>query len=416
MPRFLIIFAIAACYFVFAILLNSVGTVILQSINSFDIGKADASLLEGYKDLPIAIVSFLVASIIPRIGYRFALLLALFSVSLVCLITPIMSEFWAIKLLFATIGTAFAFVKVSVYSIIGQLSPDTKSHSSLLNTIEGIFMVGVLSGYWVFSFYIDGDNPSSMNWLNVYYPLAGVIIITALVVLIAPIEKPPAKDTATSVVQDFIEMLKLTYQPLVLVFVISVFMYVLIEQGVGTWLPTFNSKVLLLPADISVQITSIFAAMIAIGRLGAGFILRKVHWYFFLNICLIGMGAILLLTLPLASNIQASPINSLFDAPIAAFLIPLVGLMMAPIYPVINSVILSSLAVSKQSQMTGLIIVFSALGGTTGSMITGALFDKVGGQKAFYLILLPIALLIISLGVFRKLSKNMESQSKAANV
>ncbi len=77
MPRFLIIFAIAACYFVFAILLNSVGTVILQSINSFDIGKADASLLEGYKDLPIAIVSFLVASIIPRIGYRFALLLAL---------------------------------------------------------------------------------------------------------------------------------------------------------------------------------------------------------------------------------------------------------------------------------------------------------------------------------------------------
>ncbi len=327
-----------------------------------------------------------------------------------------MSEFWAIKLLFAAIGTAFAFVKVSVYSIIGQLSPDTKSHSSLLNTIEGIFMVGVLSGYWVFSFYIDGDNPSSMNWLNVYYPLAGVIIITALVVLIAPIEKPPAKDTATSVVQDFIDMLKLTYQPLVLVFVISVFMYVLIEQDVGTWLPTFNSKVLLLPADISVQITSIFAAMIAIGRLGAGFILRKVHWYFFLNICLIGMGAILLLTLPLALNIQASPINSLFDAPIAAFLIPLVGLMMAPIYPVINSVILSSLALSKQAQMTGLIIVFSALGGTTGSMITGVLFDKVGGQKAFYLILLPIALLIISLGVFRKLSKNMESQSKAANV
>ena len=105
--------------FVFVILLNSVGTVILQSINSFDISKAGASVLEGYKDLPIAVVSFLVASIIPRIGYRFALLFALFTVSLVCMITPILAEFWAIKLLFATIGTAFAFVKVSVYSIIG---------------------------------------------------------------------------------------------------------------------------------------------------------------------------------------------------------------------------------------------------------------------------------------------------------
>lgn len=414
MPRFLIICAIAACYFVFAILLNSVGTVILQSINSFDISKSDASLLEGYKDLSIAIVSFLVASVIPRIGYRFALLLALFSVSLVCLLMPILAEFWAIKLLFATIGTAFAFVKVSVYSIIGQLSPDTKSHSSLLNTIEGIFMVGVLSGYWVFSFYIDGDNPSSMNWLDVYYPLAALIIITAVVVMIAPIAKPPPKAKSTSIFQDFVDMIKLAYQPLALVFVISVFLYVLIEQGVGTWLPTFNSKVLLLPADISVQITSIFAAMIAIGRLGAGVILRRVNWYPFLNVCLIGMGSILLLTLPLASDIQVSTVNSLFDAPAAAFLLPLVGLMMAPIYPVINSVILSSLEVSKQAQMTGLIIVFSALGGTTGSMITGALFEKIGGQQAFYLILIPIILLIISLSLFNKLSKNMMSQAANA--
>jgi fucose permease len=412
MPRFLIIFAIAAVYFVFAILLNSVGTVILQSLNSFDISKPQASLLEAYKDLPIAIVSFLVASVIPRIGYRFALLLALVSVMLVCLMTPVLAEFWAMKLLFATIGSAFAFVKVSVYSIIGQLSPTTKSHSSLLNTIEGIFMMGVLSGYWVFSFYIDGDNPSAMDWLNVYYPIAGIIIVTALVVLIAPIEKPPAKTQATSVIQDFVDMLKLTYQPLVLVFVISVFMYVLIEQGVGTWLPTFNSKVLHLPADISVQITSIFAAMIAIGRLSAGLILRKVHWYPFLNTCLLGMGAILLISLPLASNIQPTPINSIFDAPLAAFLIPLVGLMMAPVYPVINSVILSSLALSEQAQMTGLIVVFSALGGTTGSMITGALFAKVGGQQAFYLILIPIVMLIASLYVFRQFSKDMTLEVK----
>lgn len=273
-------------------------------------------------------------------------------------------------------------------------------------------MMGVLSGYWVFSFYIDGDNPSAMDWLNVYYPIAGIIIVTALVVLIAPIEKPPAKTQATSVIQDFVDMLKLTYQPLVLVFVISVFMYVLIEQGVGTWLPTFNSKVLHLPADISVQITSIFAAMIAIGRLSAGLILRKVHWYPFLNTCLLGMGAILLISLPLASNIQPTPINSIFDAPLAAFLIPLVGLMMAPVYPVINSVILSSLALSEQAQMTGLIVVFSALGGTTGSMITGALFAKVGGQQAFYLILIPIVMLIASLYVFRQFSKDMTLEVK----
>ncbi|XQF91495.1 hypothetical protein ACOBV8_21715 (plasmid) [Pseudoalteromonas espejiana] len=51
------------------------------------------------------------------------------------------SDFYMFKVLFAAIGCGFAVVKVSVYSIIGQVTDDANSHSSLLNTIEGIFMV-----------------------------------------------------------------------------------------------------------------------------------------------------------------------------------------------------------------------------------------------------------------------------------
>ena len=57
-------------YFVFAILLNSVGTVILQIQNNYGVSQGDASVLEAFKDLSIAIVSFLVASYIVRIGYK----------------------------------------------------------------------------------------------------------------------------------------------------------------------------------------------------------------------------------------------------------------------------------------------------------------------------------------------------------
>ena len=56
-----ILFALFLIYFVFAILLNSVGTVILQVINNYGVSKSGASVLEGFKDLPIAVVSFLVA-------------------------------------------------------------------------------------------------------------------------------------------------------------------------------------------------------------------------------------------------------------------------------------------------------------------------------------------------------------------
>ncbi|WP_238531697.1 hypothetical protein [Nitritalea halalkaliphila] len=60
-PSVLIRAALIVNYMVFAVLLNSVGAVILQVQRSFDVSKADASVLEGFKDLPIAIFSFLVA-------------------------------------------------------------------------------------------------------------------------------------------------------------------------------------------------------------------------------------------------------------------------------------------------------------------------------------------------------------------
>jgi fucose permease len=406
MSRLLVIAAIAISYYVFAILLNSVGTVILQSINSFDITKPQASTLEGFKDLSIAAVSFLVASFIPRVGYKLAMLLGLALVALACALTPSVASFWFIKLLFACIGTAFALVKVSVYAIIGQLSSSTKAHSSLMNTVEGIFMLGVLSGYWVFAWFIDPTNDASLSWLNVYYLLAALVALTFVIVMLAPI-KPVENAHATSTVTAFVDMLKLAYKPLVLVFIFSIFLYVLIEQGIGSWLPTFNKEVLGLPTQVSIQITSIFAIALAVGRLTAGAVLTRMHWYPFLNICLAGMAVVMLLSLPLAENVAGEDISHWFDAPLAAFLIPLIGLMMAPIYPVINSVMLSALPQEKHAPMTGLIVVFSALGGTTGSIVTGFVFDAVGGQQAFYLSLVPISILVVTLFFFKKSSSSL---------
>ncbi len=402
MSRLITIAAIAASYFVFAILLNSVGTVILQSIHSFDISKPEASTLEGFKDLSIAFFSFFVASIIPRIGYKITLLVGLSIVTLACLITPLVANFTVIKLLFACIGISFALVKVSVYSIVGQLSPSVKAHSSLLNTIEGIFMLGSLSGYWLFSFYVEGNQAGATDWLNVYYPLAGMTLLTLVLVAWSSIANDDHHQMQKGIFSGFIAMVKMSYQPLVLVFVLSIFLYVLIEQGIGTWLPTFNNEVLGLANNVSVQITSIFAAALAIGRLLAGQVLRVVNWYPFLNFCLAAMAVIIILLLPLAEHSTNQGVTSVLDAPLVAYLLPLIGLMMAPIYPVLNSVMLSSLPKAKHAAMTGLIVVFSALGGTTGSIITGFTFQAFGGQSAFYLSLIPMLLILICLYFFQK--------------
>ncbi|ALQ56543.1 MFS transporter [Pseudoalteromonas issachenkonii] len=400
MSKIKITLAIAASYFIFAILLNSVGTVILQAINTLGVSKTEASVLEGFKDLSIAIMSFVVASFIPRLGYKLAMLLALIVVAIACLSTAVISDFYMFKVLFAAVGCGFAVVKVSVYSIIGQVTEDANSHSSLLNTIEGIFMVGVLSGYWVFTAFIDPVDSNA--WLNVYYVLAALTLLVIISVVIAPIKPAIKGQKSNSGWNDFIAMLKLTYQPLVLIFIISAFLYVLIEQGVGTWLPTFNNQVLQLPVAISIQLASIFAAALAFGRLVAGQVLKHIHWFVVLSCCLVAMAALIIITLPLTENLPKSEVNSLFDAPLAAFVLPLIGFFMAPIYPVLNSVMLSALQKHKHAAMTGLIVVFSALGGTTGSVITGYVFEHFSGQYAFYLSLVPISLIFISVIIFKK--------------
>ena len=148
---------------------------------------------------------------------------------------------------------------------------------------------------------------------------------------------------------------------------------------------------------------SILAAAIALGRLLAGLILKKIDWLAMLVSCLICAAAIVLITVPMTRNISGNPVNNIADIPLVGFAFPLIGLFLAPVYPAINSVILCNLPVHQHASMSGLIVVFSALGGTTGSIITGHVFGAYGGQTAFYLSLVPIAILIILLFIFKKL-------------
>lgn len=398
-----ILFILFLIYFVFAILLNSVGTVILQIINNYGVSKGAASVLEGFKDLPIAVVSFLVASFLPRLGYKKAMLTGLAIVTLACLAMPLVPGFATAKLLFGAVGVAFALVKVSVYSTLGLVATSPRHHAGIMNTLEGFFMVGVLCAYWVFGWFIDSANPRSTSWLNVYWLLAALCAVTfVLLALTAFDESLAALPAERTPAQDFAAMLKLFFKPLVCIFVITAFLYVLIEQSVGTWLPTFNNEILKLPAAMSVQVTSIFAACLALGRLSAGVVLRRLHWYPVMNVCLLGMGAVVLLALPLTHDIALDPDVTWASAPAAAYLFPLIGLFMAPIYPGINSVMLSSLPQHQHSAMTGLLVIFSALGGTTGSMITGYVFGAFSGHFAFYLTLVPIAVVLVMLYFFRR--------------
>lgn len=391
-------------YFVFAILLNSVGTVILQVQRNFGVAEGSASILEAFKDLSIAGASFLLASYIARIGYKNSMLVALGFVTLACLLMPSLPSFAMTKLLFAVVGVSFALIKMSVYATIGLVTTNAKEHASFMNFIESFFMIGILTGYFVFSAFVDDAHPESTAWLQVYYLLAGIAALAFILLWTTRLDEsavtpPESKPLA----QDFAEMFKLAIMPVVLVFVACAFIYVLIEQSIMSWLPTFNSKVLHLPTSLSIEMASILAASTAVGRFLAGIVLRRVHWFMVLLGCLVCAGALVLIAIPLARQAADQTITGWGDAPVAVYIFPLIGLFLAPIYPAINSVILTTLPVNRHAVMSGLIVIFSALGGTTGSIITGQIFQHYGGETAFYFSLVPMTILLVCLFFFNRI-------------
>lgn len=405
-------------YFVFAILLNSVGTVILLMQTSFGITKGEASYTEPFKDLSIAIVSFLVTSFITRIGYKKAMLIALGFVTLVSFIMPFTSSIFMVRFLFAAVGASFALIKMSVYGAIGLVTKNEKEHISFMNFIESIFGVGIVVSYFIFPLFVDKNNPASTSWLNVYYLLGGISLIAFLLLLSSPLDESASKTTTKeNLANDFGKMFRLFIVPLVLVFLLCAFLYVLLEQSIMSWLPTFNNDVLKLNAVLSIRMASILSAAIALGRFLAGLVLQRIKWIYVLATCLIMAACIVYFGLPqidtFLHNHKGSAISRLEDVPMIAFIFPLIGLFLAPIYPAINSVILSSLPKPQHGLMSGLIIVFSALGGSFGSVITGHVFQAYGGQEAFFFSLVPIIALLIALIVFYILQRKATIKQKS---
>ena len=407
MQKFKVKLSLYINYFVIGLMLNSVGIVILQVIVHYNVSESAASVLEAFKDLSIAIFSFLFASYIPKFGYKRSMLTALLVVTAASLGMRFFDGFLMSKILFAATGFSFGLIKVSAYSTVGLVTENSDEHASVMSVLEGVFMVGVLSGYWIFGFFIGEGTPGSDSWLNTYWVLVGLCLIAFFNLLTVKLDESEVqkKEEKYSVVHEFIEMFALIRFPLVLIFIFSAFLYVLIEQSIQTWLPTFNKSILQIPNDISVQIVSIFAGAVAFGRIASGYFIKKFSWMKVLTTVIICAMLLVILVLPITRGIEVGSINSWTEVPLAGFLLPMIGFFLGPIYPALNSSVLSVLPKHRQSAMSGLIVIFSALGGTTGSLITGYIFSAFSGQTAFYFTLVPMGILFTVLFFYSNLRK-----------
>lgn len=384
-------------YFVLAILLNTVGIVIAQVIEDYQVSRLTAGTLEAFKDLTIMFVSFALASFVPKFGYRKILIYGLIALTLGCMIIASITEYWAAPILYTITGASFALMKVAVYSTVGLITESQQEHTGFMNVLEGVFMTGSLTGPLIFSVMI-----SLSHWNNTYWVISVLTLLSLVLILFTNIDESAVNEEAKK--SNFIKMFALLKYPMVWVFIICAFLYVMIEQSFGTWLPTFNREIFQLSPAQSASFLSIYAGSIALSRFLAGYLSKRFSW---LNIQLIYLVGAFLLTFIILINTIGFTTNgheNWYQAPPLAFVFSMVGFFIGPIYPTICSIVLSKLERERHSSMTGLIIIFSALGGTSGSMIIGLFSQNFSVHNAFFFPLVPITLLAFMLIPYKKLS------------
>lgn len=392
---------------VFATVLNSVGIVVERSISEWGIAKSVGGTLEGCKDLTIAFTSLLLASQVPRLGYRRVMMTGLAAVALICTVLASVQQFWPVPLLFIICGASFALVKVAVYASVGIYAQDKAQHAAMMNRLEGIYQVGALVAPLVFSWMIRRG-----NWISTYWFVACLAALAFTVWIFTTLQAPepeergtglnptepgdetPVKPPSARSKGGLADVKGLLRRPVVLVFLVCAAVYVMIEQSIGTWLPTFNSEVFKLEPEKAATMLSFYFGSLALSRFLFGFFVKRIS-AFVLQLLYLAVAFTLVVTVLMLTRGGSGP----------AFLplvLAMVGFFIGPIYPTLNSMMLSQLDKSLHSSMTGLIIVASALGGTIGSQILGALSQSYTTHAAFHFPLVPITALALLLILWRK--------------
>ncbi|GGP03389.1 hypothetical protein GCM10010992_11590 [Cloacibacterium rupense] len=292
-----------------------------------------------------------------------------------------MNEFWFLKIWFVLIGISFSIGKICVFSIIKNISDSEKEFSKIMSRTEAAFMLGVFivniefalilnsdyKDYWKFGFWLVGFISS---WAAFQFYLLDEQKLL------------PINDSKEKEKIDF----SILFDYKSLLFFAIVIMIVFTEQIFNSWLPTFYKNTLKANSFFALQSSAFLALFSFIGRLLASKFVVKFAPLKIFFFCLISG-----ILLTFSAYVIGQDTN--IKIKILMILFPIVGVFIAPLYPMLNSKFLSKFSEKKVGKIVSIIILFTSLGGSIGSMSTAYIFQKNLGN--YYLLFATIPLILI---------------------
>lgn len=380
-------------FLIFSMVLNCMGIVILQ-LSEANITYEKLGFLESFKDLPIAFISLFAVNFISRTGTKKALILALSIVGICTTILPFVEVFWFYKVWFAIVGTCFAIGKICVFGIIRNNISDEKSLAKIMNTVEASFMIGIFIVNTGFGWLISSQY--SEFWKFGFLSISVLSAVTIFLFSKLEITEPEKVKK-----EGLISELSTFANPLIITFLGVIFFIVFVEQGFNSWLPSFYKNHLQVNSFFALQATSFLALFSYVGRTITANIIHRFSLSRYYIICL----SLIIAVLAIILGIQ------FFDSQnsqVLLFLFPIIGLFLAPLYPVINSKMIARVNKEKANLFTSLIVIFSSLGSSISSIIMSLLFGKqLLKFYPLYILLTVIVILTVSLVYFNVARKKV---------
>lgn len=345
-------------FLIFSMVLNCMGIVIIQ-LSEQKITYDKLGFLDSFKDLPIALFSLFAVNFISRFGTKKSLIFALMLVGICSLFLPFVEVFWFYKLWFAIIGTCFAIGKICVYGIIRNNMTEEKSLAKTMNSVEASFMIGIFTVNTGFGWLISSQ--FGEYWKFGFMFISLISFITVYLFMKIKIAEPQNKSTRI-----FPDLSGFGKKRFILFFGVSFFI-IFIEQSFNSWLPAFYKDHLKVNSFFALQASSFLALFSYTGRTITSKIIQRFPLSKYFMTCV--MMIIFLLIIISVIQFYFSE-----NARVLLFMFPVIGLFLAPLYPLINSKMIVQIDKDKINTFTSLIVIVSSVSSSINSISISILF------------------------------------------
>lgn len=178
------------------------------------------------------------------------------------------------------------------------------------------------------------------------------------------------------------------------------FTYVFIEQNFNSWLPSFYRQHLNVNSFFALQASAFLALFSYVGRIVTANIIQRFQLDRYFIFCVLMILMMLVFSQILVTN----------NLSLSLFIFPLIGLFLAPLYPVISSKMIANVNKSDINVFTSLIVIFSSLGSSFGSVMMSYVFQwKYGTYYSLFISVAVTILLILSFLYFQSYVSKKEN-------